>query len=64
MLSFSPPENYEQLKERLAEISPELAEEIDEEYVILYPHVVELMRRRGLRPRLAFKPNDVPKFMI
>jgi len=26
--------------------------------------VVEIMRRRGLRPRVAFRPNGVPEFMI
>jgi len=64
MLSFSTPENYERLRERLAEIHPALAEEIDKEYVILYPHVVEIMRRRGLKPRIAFRPDGVPEFMI
>ena len=64
MLSFSMPEGYRALRARLAEIHPALAEEIDEEYVILYPHVIEIMRRRGLRPRVAFRPDGVPEFMI
>ena len=64
MLSFSSPEAYAALKERLASIHPALAEEIDEEYVILYPHVVELMRRRGLRPLRAYRPDKIPAFMI
>ena len=64
MLSFSTPESYRALRERLAEIHPALAEDIDEEYVILYPHVVELMRRRGLRPLRAYRPDGVPEFMI
>ena len=64
MLSFSTPGSYEHLKERLADISPALAEEIDEEFVILYPHVVELMRKRGLKPRVAYRPDGVPEFMI
>ena len=64
MLSFSTPEAYTALRKRLAEIHPALAEEIDEEYVILYPHVVELMRRRGLKPLRAYRPNRIPAFMI
>ena len=64
MLSFSTPRSYAALRERLAEIHPALAEEVDEEFVILYPHVVELMRRRGLRPLRAFRPDGIPEFMI
>ena len=64
MLSFSPPENYAALRERLAEIHPELAREVDEEYVILYPHVVEIMRRRGLKPLVAYRPDAVPSSMV
>jgi uncharacterized Fe-S cluster-containing radical SAM superfamily protein len=64
MLSFSTGENYENLKTRLAGIHPRLPLEIDEEYVILYPHVAELMRRRGLKPRTAYMPNGVPSTMI
>ena len=64
MLSFSTQEAYSALRGRLADIHPALAEEIDEEYVILYPHVVELMRRRGLKPLKAYRPDGVPAFMI
>lgn len=64
MLSFSTGENYENLKNRLAGIHPRLPLEIDEEYVILYPHVAELLRRRGLKPRVAYTPNGVPSSMI
>ena len=64
MLSFSDERSYGALRERLAEIDPALAEEIDEEYVILYPHVVELMARRKLKPRVAYRPDGVPEFMI
>jgi uncharacterized Fe-S cluster-containing radical SAM superfamily protein len=64
MLSFSTSENYENLKTRLAGVHPRLPLEIDEEYVILYPHVAELMRRRGLKPKIAYTPNGVPGTMI
>jgi len=63
MLSFSPEENVEKLLRRLKEIHPDLVE-IDSEYVILYPHVVELLRRTGLKPRKAYTPDGVPEFMI
>ncbi len=64
MLSFSEPENIKRFVERLKSIDPVLPESIDPEYVILYPHVVELMRRYGLRPRKAFRPDGLPGFMI
>jgi hypothetical protein len=48
----------------LAEIHPKLSEWVDEEYVILYPHVVKLLETRGLKPRIAYKPEDVPSSMI
>ncbi|MEM3926590.1 MAG: radical SAM protein [Desulfurococcaceae archaeon] len=64
MLSFSEPEAYSNYKRRLAKIHPSLAECIDEEYVILYPHVKYLLRMNNLRPRIAYSPEGVPDFMI
>jgi len=64
MLSFSTEESYSKFKKRLREIDPRLAESIDEEYVILYPHVVEILKRHGLRPRIAFTPDNIPTSMI
>lgn len=64
MLSFTSRENYEKLKKKLYNIHPTLSEDIDEEYVILYPHVVELLKKRGLKPKIAFKPNSIPVEII
>ncbi|ABN69346.1 Radical SAM domain protein [Staphylothermus marinus F1] len=64
MLSFSPEENIKKFLDRLRDIHPVLAQEIDPEYVILYPHVVELLRKNKLKPRIAYKPNGIPEFMI
>ncbi|MEM0000176.1 MAG: radical SAM protein [Desulfurococcaceae archaeon] len=64
MLSFSSGESYGSFKRRLAEIHPSLVECIDEEYVILYPHVKELLRKNRLMPRIAYDPSGVPDFMI
>jgi len=52
MLSFSTEENLRGLVERLAEIDPRLPSLLEPEYVILYPHVVERLRRTGLKPRI------------
>jgi uncharacterized Fe-S cluster-containing radical SAM superfamily protein len=64
MLSFSSRESYESLRTRLAEIHPALSKEIDEEYVILYPHVVKLLKSRNLNPKIAYKPEGIPTSMI
>lgn len=64
MLSFSEKRDYEILLEKLSRIHPALSKCIDEEYVILYPHVMRLLDMRKLKPKIAFYPNGVPKYMI
>lgn len=64
MLSFTTSEDYEKLKEELEAIHPLLPREVDEEYVILYPHVVELLEKRRLKPKIAYTPNGIPREMI
>ncbi len=64
MLSFSPDENVKAFLKKLTSIHPVLAEDLDVEYVILYPHVISLLRKNKLRPRIAYRPDGVPDFMI
>ncbi|MEM4441125.1 MAG: molybdenum cofactor biosynthesis protein MoaA, partial [Desulfurococcaceae archaeon] len=64
MLSFSTEESYVSFKKKLAEIHPSFTECIDEEYVILYPHVRELLEKNKLKPRIAYDPRGIPEFMI
>jgi uncharacterized Fe-S cluster-containing radical SAM superfamily protein len=64
MLSFSTEESYSKFKKRLKEIDPRFVESIDEEYVILYPHVIEILKRNNLKPRIAFTPDNIPSSMI
>lgn len=64
MLSFSSEENIRAFLKKLASIHPVLAEEIDVEYVILYPHVISLLEKNKLKPRIAYKPDNIPCFMI
>ncbi|MCD6248259.1 MAG: radical SAM protein [Hadesarchaea archaeon] len=59
MVSFSREEDLERLRQDLAEIDPALAD-VEEEYVILYPHVVERLRRAGLRPRVTCATDRKP----
>jgi len=64
MLSFSSKESLEELKVRLGEIDGSLVEELEEEYVFLYPHVVELLKKHGLTPRVAFRPDSIPEELV
>jgi len=64
MLSFSSDDSYRAFKKRLFSVHPTLADSIDEEYVILYPHVVEILSRHGIKPRVAVTPNNIPDSMI
>ncbi len=64
MLSFSPREEIEEFMNSLRKIHPALAENIDPEYIILYPHVVKLLRKYNLKPLVAYRPDNVPSFMI
>ncbi len=64
MLSFTTDENYAMFRKRLAKIHPILTQTIDEEYVILYPHVVEILNKNKIKPRVAFTPNNIPQYMI
>lgn len=64
MLSFSEKKDYELLKEKLSNIHPLFSKCIDEEYVILYPHVVKLLEMRKLKPKTCFRPNGIPECMV
>ncbi|RLE51736.1 MAG: molybdenum cofactor biosynthesis protein MoaA [Candidatus Methanomethylicota archaeon] len=64
MLSFSTKEGIRSLISRLMEIDPILVDEFEEEYVFLYPHVVERLKKAGLKPNIAYTPNNIPKELI
>ena len=64
MLSFSSRRGLEELKLRLAEIDKILLEELEEEYVFLYPHVVRQLRKAGIRPKLAYTPDNIPEELV
>ncbi len=61
MLSFSPDENIMLLKERLEEISPNLLNDFEEEYIFLYPHVVQRLKKAKIKPLIAYTPSGIPK---
>ncbi|NWG09960.1 MAG: radical SAM protein [Nitrososphaerales archaeon] len=64
MLSFSPKKNFEALKEKLHEIDASLAREVEEEYVFLYPHVVDRLNEAGIKPLVAYRPDKIPKELV
>ncbi len=64
MLSFSSRANLRELMERLKAIDRSLAEEVEEEYVFLYPLVVERLKKAGIKPIVAYTPNGVPRELI
>lgn len=64
MLSFSSDENIKSLISRLREIDKVLIDEFEPEYVFLYPHVIELMKRHGLKPKKAYYPDEIPSELI
>ncbi len=65
MMSFDDDEAIRELIRRIASIHPALAENIDPEYVILYPHVERRLRSLGIKPRRFFRPGEpLPEWMI
>jgi uncharacterized Fe-S cluster-containing radical SAM superfamily protein len=64
MASFSTRENLQLLVEKLAEISRKLAEDLEIEELILYPHVKEKMVKHKLQYYTGYQPNKVPPEQI
>ncbi len=64
MMSFCEEENIKRVVEKLREIDDVLVDELEPEYVFLYPHVIEILRKHGLKPKIAYAPNNIPKELI
>lgn len=65
MMSFDRDEDIRMLLKRIADIHPALAENIDPEYVILYPHVRKRLTKAGIEPLRFFRPGEpLPEWMI
>ena len=64
MISFSTKESLEKLMRRLGEIDRGLVEEFEVEELILYPHVVDRLRKYGLRYFTGYKPDQIPPDQI
>lgn len=64
MLSFSSRKNYQKLKKEIKEIRPYLARELEEEYVFLYPHVRERLKKAGLKPVESYSSDKIPRELV
>lgn len=64
MLSFSSRESLETLKMRLLEIDRSLIDDLEEEYVFLYPHVVKSLKEHGVWPKISYSPSCIPRELI
>lgn len=64
MTSFSTNESFKELIARLAEIDERLVEETEVEELILYPHVIERLKKYGLKYKVAHTPDKVPPDQI
>lgn len=64
MASFSPRKALHKLIERLRQISPKVAEDVEIEELILYPHVVKRIRRYGLKYYSTHRPDRIPPEQI
>jgi len=64
MLSFSSRESFKELLNRLREMDRGLAENVEEEYVFLYPHVAKRLSEAGIQPRISYEPDKAPKELV
>jgi uncharacterized Fe-S cluster-containing radical SAM superfamily protein len=64
MSSFSTPESYNALNRRLKDLDPRLAQNMELEELILYPHVVKRLKKFGLAYRIGHEPDSVPPDQI
>jgi len=48
----------------LREMDRGLAENVEEEYVFLYPHVAKRLSEAGIQPRISYEPDKAPKELV
>jgi hypothetical protein len=64
MISFSTEENVKVLGKRINELVPGLAGQIEIEELILYPHVVQRLKKHGASIDKSHDPSNVPKELV
>jgi uncharacterized Fe-S cluster-containing radical SAM superfamily protein len=60
MASFSPRKSLQNLIQRIKQISQSLAEDMEIEELILYPHVIKRVQMYKLKYYTAYTPEGVP----
>lgn len=63
MASFSPPESIAALKTRLRAIDPAF-EDLEIEELILYPAVLERLKKLNIRYLTGYRPDAIPAEQI
>jgi len=63
MIGFSDDNSVANFVRKLSMLDPNLID-VDWEYVILYPHVEELLNKHGLKPLRSVRPNEIPRSMV
>lgn len=64
MVSFSDESACLWLRERLRLIDERYYDEFEEEYVFLYPHVREILRKHNLTPKVYYYPDNMLEELI
>lgn len=64
MLSITPPQNFKRFRQEIKKISSTLAEDIEEEYIFLYPHVIQRLKQYHIKPLVAYSPDGIPTELI
>ncbi|MBO3758077.1 MAG: molybdenum cofactor biosynthesis protein MoaA, partial [Candidatus Brockarchaeota archaeon] len=64
MLSFSEKKEVQNLVDKLRSIDTSLVNNLEEEYIFLYPHVVEILNKYGLKPKVAYSLNNMSTKLI
>lgn len=59
MVSFSPPDNIENLRKRLRAMKPSF-EEFEVEELVLYPSVEKRLKTMGMAYRTGYRPDGLP----
>jgi uncharacterized Fe-S cluster-containing radical SAM superfamily protein len=64
MSSFSTRENVFQLRDRVTQIEPKLADDLELEELVRYPRVERRLLKFGLTPNVSHDPRDVPARLV
>ena len=64
MLSFSTRQSIKDLKGTLKSIDHSLVDNLEEEYVFLYPHVAKRLREARIKPSISYDLGKIPKELV